>query len=119
MRGIALQLIILDEVNAASGQFQGQRWGLGQRQADAWLDDRTDQQSVLDAAEASRTLYSEGRTGIDMPEGVGEFDVQETQGGYFGQFEQVAGNSRQRVGKRRPHVVERPRQTDAPARVAQ
>jgi hypothetical protein len=112
-RAVALQLVVLDEVEAGSGELGHQRRGTGGIEPDRRLDDGSDQRPAFDAGEKAGAVDAEARARIGGGELVRQADVEEPQAGELLEIEEVAGDGRDQVRQRRSHVVEGPGERDA------
>ena len=70
VRPVGLQLVVLDEIDAASGEDLDQRRGALRGQADARLDDGADQRPGRDARQAAGAVDAELRALVARGEGL-------------------------------------------------
>ena len=96
-RAVALQLVVLDEVEPGGGELGDQRGGRLGVEADRRLDDGADQRPALDAGERAGAGNAELRAGVGGGEGLGQAQVEEAQAGELLELEEIAGDGRHQV----------------------
>ena len=106
-RAVALQLVVLDEVDTGRREFAHQLGEVGRRQPDARLHDRADHRAVRSAHEPPGARDAERRAGVPLRERGRQIEVDELDRGELLDLEQVAGHGREQVRQRRAEVVER------------
>ena len=90
-RTVRLQFVVLDKIDAGAAEVIDESRRLGGTQADAWLDDRPDQRSSLNAYKAARPCDAEPRPRIGLRKLRRQADIGKTQPCNRLELEQIAG----------------------------
>ena len=117
VRAVGLELVVLDEVDAAVDQRRDLLGGLLGVQAHAGLDDGADQRAARHAGQPARARHAEGRPGVRGHEGRRQLQVEDPQARDRAQLEQVAGDRGHQHRQRRPEVLDGPGQLQQAAGV--
>src|SRR3546814_889760 len=99
---VALKLVVLDEIDVRRGKRLDETGRLLRPEADAGLDDGSDQGTAPNVRKPACPLDAEGRAGIGVGEGGGQTDILDPEPGELLELEQVAGDGGEEVGQGGP-----------------
>ncbi len=99
MRPIALQLVVFDEVDAGLGECACLRRCFRRAQADAWLQDRADEWSVVHAGQLACAMHPKLRLLVCIQKRGWQCEVQQAQTREGFQLREIARHGGQKVGQ--------------------